>query len=118
MSYDKSPQSVRLEGTDLERARAHGASAVEALRALGEIVTATLGRGEDMEPGRRIVGVETRLPSGSPAVYTFCDYTTGECLGVWDDSAGICRPCGPGDTGCTPHPHAGGEEVLKTLPPE
>jgi hypothetical protein len=111
MPYDND-QGVRLEGADLEKARGMVKSASEQLEALGQLVASTIGRAEDMEPGRRIVGVETRLPSGVPVVTTFCDYTTGECIGVWDDAAGICRPCGPDDTGCTPHPHLKEPETL------
>lgn len=111
MSYDEN-HAVRLDGADLEFARTSAANAVKEIQALGRLVMETLGRAEEMD-GRRPIGVEIRMPTPAfPAVYTLCDWTTGECLGVWDDLAGICRPCGPGDIGCTPHPHVTEPEVL------
>jgi hypothetical protein len=101
MSY---PEEVRLEGADFDRAKSHAADASKQIHELARLVAQTLGRADILD-GSRTIGVEIRLPAASPAAFTYCDYTTGECLFVYDDFKGICRPCGPGDSGCTPHPH-------------
>ena len=85
---------MRLEGVDADAVRDQAAAAARALQELSRLVAGTLGREESLDRDR-VIGVEVRLPSASPAVYTYCDYTTGECLYVYDDHTMICRPCGP-----------------------
>ena len=72
---------------------------------LAGVMARALNRADEPHEGDRIIGVQIKLPAAVPAQYTYCDYTTGECLYIYDDLTGVCRPCGPGDPGCTPHPH-------------
>ena len=100
MSY-QDPQSVKLEGADLEQARTQFAKVSKELEQFSGLLARTLGKTDNPRITR--VVVELGPESADIGVSTFCSGNPPDhCEYVWDAAAGICRPCGPGDHACDP----------------
>lgn len=97
MSYAENPQGVQLQGADRDAARNHSSTAGNELRELANIVSRTLAR-EDaskLDQGFTVSVVLERKAAHEPVDVTVATYCSrdGDCLGVYDAVAMMCRPC-------------------------
>ena len=93
-------RSAQLEGGELTKAQ-DAASEIEAqLRALAEIVDEALPTDSNAADNLAFAIVQLVGPTDSYFKVVYSD-ENGNCIKVWEDPPGVCRPCGPAESAVT-----------------
>ena len=88
------PEEVRLVGNRLDRVRRHFMSVTDHAFSLAEVVIRELQLDIQADDISRI----DIHPRNARAII----YDNSNCVGVYEDPPGICRPCGPKEWGEEP----------------
>lgn len=105
MTHHEKKEGIPLQAEDRARATRLSEEITSRLMELALITARTLGK--EVRSPSRLTFTQT-FESASPALQTqasqegFAEVTVielddaGNCVGVYEDPQGICRPCGPG----------------------